>query len=118
MSFGSAEVFLLEEADEELKALPVGERVAMRTAFKKLEQAGSALTFPHQSSVKGVNGLRELRPRGGRSRYRSFYKRTGPNQFVVGAIGPEAQVDPRGFQRSVKAAQERLSKYEGLEDNG
>ena len=63
MSFGSAEVFLLEEADEELKALPVGERVAMRTAFKKLEQAGSALTFPHQSSVKGVNGLRELRPR-------------------------------------------------------
>lgn len=113
MSFGAAEVFLLEEADEELRALPVGERVAMRTAFRKLEEAGSALAFPHQSSVRGTTGLRELRPRAGRSQYRSFYKRTGPNQFVVGAIGPEAQVDPRGFRRCVKAAQERLSKYEG-----
>ena len=35
MSLGSAEVFLLEEANEELRALPVGERVAMRTVFKK-----------------------------------------------------------------------------------
>ena len=113
MSLGSAEVFLLEEANEELRALPVGERAAMRTAFKKLEEAGSALPFPHQSSVRGTNGLRELRPRAGRSQYRSFYKRTGPSQFVIGAIGPEAQVDPRGFRRCVKAAEERLSEYEG-----
>ncbi len=114
MNFGPVEVLLLDEADEELKALPESERVAMRAAFRKLAEIGSALPFPHQSSVRGSKSLRELRPRGGRSPYRSFYKRTGPNQFVIGAVGPEAQVDPQGFRRCVNAAEERLSKYEGF----
>ena len=112
MNFGPVEVLLLDEADEELKALPASERAAMRTAFRKLTEIGSALPFPHQSSVRGSKSLRELRPRSGRSPFRSFYKRTGPNQFVIGAVGPEAQVDPQGFRQCVKAAEERLSKFE------
>ncbi len=64
MNFGPVEVLLLDEADEELKALPESERVAMRAAFRKLAEIGSALPFPHQSSVRGSKSLRELRPRG------------------------------------------------------
>lgn len=47
MNFGSMEVLLLDEADEELKVLPVSERAAMRTAFRKLAEIGNALPFPH-----------------------------------------------------------------------
>lgn len=110
-----AEVFLTEEAEVELNALPVSERVAMRTAFKKLEQVGSALSFPHQSHIRGTSGIRELRPRSGRSPYRSFYRRTGLEEFVIAAIGPEASVDPKGFQRSVRLAADRLNSFEDYE---
>lgn len=62
MRFGSSEVLLLEEALEELSALPVAERAAMRAAFEKLVALGDKLPFPHQSSIRGAKNLRELRP--------------------------------------------------------
>lgn len=33
--------------------------------------------------------------------------------IVIGAIGPEAQVDPHGFRRSIGLAEERLDKLQG-----
>lgn len=32
--------------------------------------------------------------------------------FVVGAFGPEAQVDPRGFEWAVRLAAERIAEVE------
>jgi hypothetical protein len=95
------------EARREFHALPPAEREAMRNAIGKLEQAGENLAYPHSSRVRGAANLRELRPRAGRSPWRGFYRRIGA-EIVIGAFGPEAQADPRGFARAVHAAEERL----------
>jgi len=73
----------------------------------KLMAAGPTLSYPHQSAVRGRSGLRELRPRAGRSAWRAFYHRVG-DQFVVAAVGPEAQADQRGFDQVVALAVRRL----------
>jgi hypothetical protein len=73
----------------------------------KLAAFGPNLSFPHQSAVRGATNLRELRPRAGRSHSRAIYTRRG-DTFIVAAIGPEAQHDPRGFARVVDNAAKRL----------
>jgi len=61
-------VRILIAAEAEKDALPVKERAAMDSALAKLDALGLSLPFPHQSNVQGGAGLRELRPRAGRSR--------------------------------------------------
>ena len=61
--------------------------------------------------MKGAERLRELRPRGGRSRWRPLYGRLG-DTFLIAAVGPEALVDARGFRRAVAAASQRLDEIE------
>jgi len=95
----------------ELARLPVGERVAMMHAIEKLEALGPGLPFPHQSNVQGADGLRELRPRAGRSPWRGLYGQVGKT-FVIVAVGPEAKVDPRGFKRAVRTAKSRMAEIE------
>lgn len=94
-------------AREELAALPVDH------AVEKLRNDGPALRFPHASNVRGADSLFELRPRAGRSLWRVFYRRVGET-MIVAAIGPEARVDPRGFARTVHAAERRLADIEGV----
>ena len=101
----------LPEASGELQELPGGERAAMLNAVEKLQALGEQLGFPHTSAVRGTDGLRELRPRSGRSPWRAFYRRIG-DVLVIGAIGSEAQHDRRGFDRAVRQAEERLSEVE------
>lgn len=106
------DVVLHAEAEIELGALPPRERVAMLAALEKLAVVGDRLPAPHSSAIKGVSTtLRELRPRSGRSPWRAFYRRVG-NTLVVAAIGPEAAVDPRGFDRAVRHALDRLATIE------
>ena len=95
------------EAVEELMQLPRDEQLALDHAAGKLAAVGSALPYPHQSAVKAGQGLRELRPRGGRSRSRALDDRRG-DTFVIAAVAPEAQVDRRGFDRAVRTARRRL----------
>ena len=83
------------------------ERVALLHAVDKLAALGPLLPFPHQSDVRGAAGWRELRPRGGRGRVRGIYGRL-EQVFVILAVGPEAQVDRRGFDRAVHAGVQRL----------
>jgi hypothetical protein len=100
------------ETEGELQALPAAERTAMHHAFEKLEVYGDQLPFPHSSRVKGAAAqLRELQPGAGRSPWRAFYRRVGDTP-VIGAIGPEARVDPRGFGRAIRAAEARLTRLE------
>jgi hypothetical protein len=110
------EVELHPEVQDELRELgrrSVPEYVAMLAAIEKLEVVGSRLPYPHTSSIKGSRiGLRELRPRAGRSAWRAFYRRVG-DELVVGAIGPEAKQDPRGFEAAVAKATERLAAAAG-----
>lgn len=99
------------EARREFHALPPAEKEAMRNAIGKLEQAGEMLAYPHSSQVRGAAHLRELRPRAGRSPWRAFYRRIG-EEIVIGAFGPEARADPKGFARAVRSAEERLAVLE------
>jgi phage-related protein len=107
---GGLEVEVLEQAEQELAALPEAERRAMLNALEKLQVLGLLLGAPHTSQVKG-SSLRELRPRQGRSPWRAFYRRSG-ELLVVGAIGPEAIKDRLGFGRAIKAAEERIAAFE------
>lgn len=95
------------QAEQEQSKLPAGER----TAVRKLEALGPDLPFPHSSGVAGSDGLRELRPRAGRSPWRPLYARVS-GTFVIAAISPEAESDPRGFKRACQQATERLEDLE------
>src|SRR5688572_13488707 len=105
------ELLLHAEAQEEWSQLPTDEYQAMANALAKLSMLGEQLGFPHTSNVRGAEHIRELRPRGGRSRWRGFYRRIG-DRIAVGAIGPEARVDPRGFAKSIERAEARLAELE------
>lgn len=98
-------------AEEELNGLPANERFAVDTAMDKLRALGANLTYPHSSNVQSADSLRELRPRQGRCRWRAFYRKIG-DVFVIAAVGPEFDVDPKGFRRSVVAAEKRLIEVE------
>ncbi len=104
-------VVYLPDAERERDVLPGKERHALYNAVAKLEALGSALGYPHTSAVQGAPSLRELRPRAGRSPWRGLYWPVG-DRFVIAAVGPEAQHDPRGFTRARKAAAKRLSELE------
>jgi hypothetical protein len=102
------EVVYHPDAEAERSKLPIKERTAIAHVVEKLEALGPDLPFPHQSAVRGgKGGIRELRPRGGRSPWRPLYRRID-EVFVVLAVGPEAENDRRGFDKAVSAAEERL----------
>lgn len=86
----------------------------MLHAAQKLEAAGPRLGHPHSSAVRGElgQGLRELRPRGGRSRWRPIYRRVNPSTFVILAVGPEAELNSRGYDAAVARAVDRFEKLE------
>jgi hypothetical protein len=100
------------DADAERDASePPGERSAMLHAVEKLEAVGPNLPHPHSSAVRGgqVEGLRELRPRAGRSRWRPLYRQVNASTFVILAVAPEAQISKRGFAAAVRRADARFS---------
>jgi hypothetical protein len=105
------------DAREELMRLPVTERSAIMNSVAKLVVFGDQLGAPHTSQVKGSRlGIRELRPRAGRSPWRPLYRRVA-DRLVVLAVGPEAQHDKRGFDRAVRLAEERLREITGWQDD-
>lgn len=78
----------MAEAERERAALPKSERAALINADAKLGAYGPRL-----------------------GAWRALYRQVG-EVFVVAAVGPEAQADPRGFDRAVQRALERLAKVE------
>jgi len=93
---------------------PAGEKVAMAHAVEKLKAAGPRLKYPHSSAVQGREGkgLRELRPRQGRSRWRPIYRQVTPDTFVILAVAPEAQIDQGSFDAAVRRAAERFGELD------
>lgn len=104
-------VAYLPDAEAERDALPASERHALYNAVVKLQAIGPALGYPYTSAVQGASQLRELRPQAGRSPWRALYWRIG-DRFVIAAVGPEAQHNPKGFTRACRAAAQRLSELE------
>ncbi|MHB1510865.1 MAG: type II toxin-antitoxin system RelE/ParE family toxin [Acidimicrobiales bacterium] len=100
-----------EDAVVELLGLGVRDQEAIGRAQEKLQALGERLPFPHQSALQGGTPLRELRPRGGRCRWRALYARVDDG-FVILAVVPEALVDRRGFDRGVVTARRRLEEIE------
>jgi hypothetical protein len=100
--------------DEKNAIEDVAERVAIAHVIEKLEVDGPALQSPHQSAVMGEegSGLRELRPRRGRSRWRPLYRRIDEPLFAILAIGPEAEIDKAGYAKAVRLAMQRLGRLE------
>ncbi len=100
--------------DEKNAIEDVAERVAIAHVIEKLEVDGPALSSPHQSGVMGEegSGLRELRPRRGRSRWRPLYRRAEEALFAILAIGPEAEIDKAGYAKAVRLAKQRLKRLE------
>lgn len=112
---GIFDVLYLPEGEAELNAIKDRkERVAIVNAVEKLKQLGPQLSYPHSSQVKGEHGkgLRELRPRAGRSPWRALYRQVTADTFVIVAVVPEAEQNERLFRRGAKNAQERLSQLE------
>jgi hypothetical protein len=101
----------MPEAEAERDKLPAAEQAALYNAVRKLEALGPDLSYPHTSDVRGTGRLRELRPRAGRSPWRALYRQYG-TVFVIAAVCPEAQKDPRGFKRGCAAALQRLEELE------
>lgn len=103
------------KALDEKNAIEDGaERVAIAHVIEKLEVDGPALQSPHQSGVMGEegSGLRELRPRRGRSRWRPLYRRMEDRLFAILAVGPEAGIDKAGYAEAVRLAKQRLKRLE------
>lgn len=94
-------------AEAELDKLPTKEQESIATAIAELRAEGPTLGYPHTSEVRAVHSLRELRPRRGHSRWRAFYRQID-HTLVIGAIGPEAEADPKHFKRAVEVALQRL----------
>ncbi len=107
---------MTSQARAELLALPRAEQQALLNGLDKLRDLDIRLGYPTTSKVQGARDLRELRPRAGRSAWRAFYRRIG-DVLVVGAIGPEAHADPRGFRAAVATAVERLDAIEEEDDD-
>jgi len=102
-------------ADTERAAISdAAERAAIQHAREKLEAIGPRLGAPHSSAIKGEDGsgLRELRPRAGRSRWRPIYRQVGPEIFVILAVAPEAEIDKRSFDQKVRDARRRFDELE------
>jgi len=99
------------DAEAEYRKLDAREAVAIDNAIAKLRNAGPQLPYPHSSDIRGADKLRELRPRGGRSVTRALYRQFG-DVFVIGAYGPEAQHDLRGFRKACRDAEQRLNGVE------
>ncbi len=99
------------------RAVPRQEKAAILNAVEKLRAPCPQLPYPHQNAVQGADGIRELRPRQGRSPWRAFYCRVD-DTFIIASIGPEADVDARGFTRAVEAAQQRCAEIEAKDEEG
>jgi hypothetical protein len=97
-----------ERERSDLRALEPREATAITHAITKLRVEGTRLGFPWTSAVRQspLPGLRELRPRGGRSRHRVLYQQVSGG-FELLAIAREAQSNRRAFNAAIQRAATR-----------
>jgi len=81
---------------------------AIVNAVFKLREMGERLAPPHMKPLRGTatSGLRELRPKQGRSDWRAVYRRAG-SVYVILAIDRHAN-----FQSLIERAAARARRYD------
>ena len=86
------------------------EKRALLNAIDKLEALGEQLAPPHMKPLGGADaaGLRELRPRQGRSDWRPIYIRISETAYVILAVGRHDE-----FEKLIARAQARAERYDG-----
>lgn len=82
-------------------------RLSILTVVSTLSRIGPGLVEPHSKKIQNTKKLRELRPKGGRSTVRAFYVQRSEREFIILAIGPEADADPSGFKAAVQRTRDR-----------
>lgn len=103
-------VAYMPEAEQERADLPKAERAALINADAKLGAFGAQLGYPHKCCAQRGQAPRAA-AKGRTQPVPGLYRQVG-KVFVVGAIWPEAQSDPRGFDRAVRRALQRLAELE------
>jgi len=100
-----------KDADLKLHKLPVPERVAMLHAVDKPKASGRGCPT-HTKAASAVS-------KGAASYARAVAAAAGGRStsangdaFVIGAVGPEAQVDQRGFDKAARDALARLERQQ------
>ena len=79
---------------------------AIFNAVMKLSELGDHLEPPHMKPLQGATGLRELRPKQGRSDWRVIYRRSG-SLYVILAVDRHAN-----FAALIARAQMRAAQYD------
>lgn len=87
------------------------EQKAIVNAVLKLRELGERLEPPHMKPLQGAAGLRELRPKQGRSDWRAVYCRSGLI-YVVVAVDRH-----KNFAAMIERARMRVSRYGGMSLN-
>lgn len=90
------------------------ERASIHRAVAMLSQNGHRMAMPHARKITGADGICELRPKSGRSRWRPLYAAADDGLFVVLVIAPEARVDGNGFRRAVEKAQKLMAELQAV----
>jgi hypothetical protein len=93
------ELAIAVKSKEELRAI--------FNAVQKLRELGERLAPPHMKPLQGeaAGGLRELRPRQGRSDWRALYCRRG-SVYVILAVDRH-----KNFSALTARAQDRITRY-------
>jgi Phage derived protein Gp49-like (DUF891) len=76
-------------------------------AVLKLRELGERLEPPHSKTLQGAAGLRELRPKQGRSDWRAVYCRSG-SIYVIVAVDRH-----KNFEAMIARSRMRASRYGG-----
>ena len=106
-----AEVLGTDEFAAWFQALTYAEGKEVMNVVDKLEIMGLSLGHPHSSAIKNSkHGLRELRPKQGRSPIRVFYV-FDPRRQAVLPIGGDKGEDKKLYERMVPIAERILDEY-------
>jgi phage-related protein len=85
------------------------EKKALLNVVDKLRHLGERLVPPHMKPLKGESGLRELRPRQGRTHVRAVYRRVGDEYVVLSLC---LKPDKADWGAALFAARERSGLYD------
>lgn len=84
------------------------EKKALLNVVDKLRQLGERLVPPHMKPLKGGSGLRELRPRQGKTHVRAVYRRAGDEYVILSLC---LKPDKADWDAALEAARERSNLY-------
>jgi len=98
------EVRLLEDAVSFLRGLPVKLRAKAFRGIELLRALGPGLPMPHAKTLKGGQGLRELRVKFASDIVRLFYFHHQGKIYIVtsGFVKKADRTDPRELQKALR----------------